>query len=190
MELLICTHNEHKVDEIAGFLQGYKLRSFKDLADFTPPEETSLLFQGNALIKAAAGFRASGLPSLADDSGLEVLALGGKPGVFSARYAGEGAGDRANNEKLLKELRGIKDRRARFVSALALVDGKKTIVVTGTVEGVILEEPRGEGGFGYDPLLYVPELGKTMAELTLTEKNRISHRGRALVKLATKLKGI
>lgn len=188
MNLLICTNNSHKVQEISGFFKGYEIKSFKDLAGFKAPEETSLFFQGNALLKATAGYKASGELSLADDSGLEVYALGLKPGVFSSRYAGENATDMANNEKLLKRLKGEKDRRARFVSVLALVGSKKVLVVTGIVEGVILEEPRGNNGFGYDPLFYIPELDKTMAELTLEEKNQISHRGRALVKLAEKLK--
>ena len=125
--------------------------------------------------------------SIADDSGLEVVSLGGKPGVFSARYAGETATDSDNNEKLLQELKGISNRQARFVSALALVGSQKIIVVMGTVNGAILEEPRGDHGFGYDPLFFLPEKGKTMAELSLEEKNQISHRGRALVKMAKEL---
>ena len=163
------------------------MKSFRDLVDFEAPEETSLTFAGNALLKAQAGYKKTGLISIADDSGLEVVSLGGKPGVFSARYAGETATDSDNNEKLLQELKGISNRQARFVSALALVGSQKIIVVMGTVNGAILEEPRGDHGFGYDPLFFLPEKGKTMAELSLEEKNQISHRGRALVKMAKEL---
>jgi XTP/dITP diphosphohydrolase len=165
VELLICTNNLHKLEEIRSYIgPNYNLKSFRDLVDFEAPEETSLTFAGNALLKAQAGYKKTGLISIADDSGLEVVSLGGKPGVFSARYAGE-----------------------TFVSALALVGSQKIIVVMGTVNGAILEEPRGDHGFGYDPLFFLPEKGKTMAELSLEEKNQISHRGRALVKMAKEL---
>ncbi len=188
MELLICTNNLHKLEEIRSYIgPNYNLKSFRDLVDFEAPEETSLTFAGNALLKAQAGYKKTGLISIADDSGLEVVSLGGKPGVFSARYAGETATDSDNNEKLLQELKGISNRQARFVSALALVGSQKIIVVMGTVNGAILEEPRGDHGFGYDPLFFLPEKGKTMAELSLEEKNQISHRGRALVKMAKEL---
>lgn len=191
MELLVCTSNSHKIEEIRSYL-GFKFSSYKsflDLNNFTPPLETSLTFQGNALIKAKAGYKASGLISLADDSGLEVLALDNRPGVFSARYAGEKATDSANNTKLLYELKDQNVKEARFVSTLAIVGPKKTLVVTGTVYGTILNEPRGTHGFGYDPLFYIPELGKTMAELSLEEKNKISHRAKALEKLVSELSG-
>jgi len=188
VELLICTNNLHKLEEIRSYIgPNYNLKSFRDLVDFEAPEETSLTFAGNALLKAQAGYKKTGLISIADDSGLEVVSLGGKPGVFSARYAGETATDSDNNEKLLQELKGISNRQARFVSALALVGSQKIIVVMGTVNGAILEEPRGDHGFGYDPLFFLPEKGKTMAELSLEEKNQISHRGRALVKMAKEL---
>lgn len=188
MELLICTNNLHKLEEIRSYIgPNYNLKSFRDLVDFEAPEETSLTFAGNALLKAQAGYKKTGLISIADDSGLEVVSLGGKPGVFSARYAGETATDSDNNEKLLQELKGISNRQARFVSALALVGSQKIIVVMGTVNGAILEELRGDHGFGYDPLFFLPEKGKTMAELSLEEKNQISHRGRALVKMAKEL---
>lgn len=188
VELLICTNNFHKLEEIRSYIgPTYNLKSFRDLVDFEAPEETSLTFAGNALLKAQAGYKKTGLISIADDSGLEVFSLGGKPGVFSARYAGETATDSDNNEKLLQELKGINNRQARFVSALAIVGPKKTIVVMGTVNGVILEKPRGDHGFGYDPLFFLPEKGKTMAEISLEEKNQISHRGRALVKMAKEL---
>lgn len=185
MEILICTSNLHKVDEIKSYLgPEIQYQSFLDLEDFESPEETSLLFHGNAIIKATSGFKISGQYALADDSGLEVFSLGMRPGVFSARYAGINATDADNNQKLLDELNGVEDRRARFISALALIGPKKTIVVTGTIEGVILEQPRGTNGFGYDPLFYIPSLNKTMAELSLSEKNQISHRALALKKLS------
>ncbi len=188
MELLVCTSNFHKIEEIQSYL-GEKIscKSFLDLNNFTPPVESSLTFQGNALIKATAGYKASGLLSIADDSGLEVLALDNRPGVFSARYAGEQATDSDNNKKLLSELKDQSLKTARFVSALAIVGPLKTVVVMGTVYGTILTEPRGSNGFGYDPLFYIPQIGKTMAELSLQEKNQISHRAKALEKLVSEL---
>nr|MBO2469859.1 non-canonical purine NTP pyrophosphatase [Bacillota bacterium] len=126
------------------------------------------------------------LPALADDSGLEVDALGGEPGVYSARYAGEGASDAANNAKLLAALEGVpaEKRTARYRCVLALaVPGMATVTVEGVCEGLIAEQPRGTGGFGYDPLFYLPGRGKTMAELRPEEKNAISHRGQALRRL-------
>lgn len=188
MELLICTSNLHKLEEIKSYTGAdFKLISFRDLKGFKHPLEDAYTFQGNALIKAKAGYKKTGVISIGDDSGLEVLSLGHRPGVFSARYAGENATDAENNNKLLKELNGVKDRRARFVSSMAMVGPKKTIVVMGAVDGIILEQPKGKNGFGYDPLFYIPDLGKTMAELTIEEKNSISHRGKALKKLSQEL---
>jgi XTP/dITP diphosphohydrolase len=146
------------------------------------PKEEGATFLDNALLKAAYVAKATGLPALADDSGLVVPALGGEPGVYSARYGGK-ATDRERNVYLLERMRGLKGeaRRAYFVAVLVLAypDGHAESY-EGRVEGVILEAPRGEGGFGYDPLFYVPEAGKTFAEMTLEEKARYSHRGRAL----------
>lgn len=159
-----------------------RLRSLEELGLPAPPEE-GREFREIALGKARWASRRAGLPALADDSGLEVDALGGRPGVRSARYAGPGATDAENNRKLLEELRGLplERRRARFRCAIALVDpeGWET-VVEGVCEGFIALEPRGTGGFGYDPLFWVPEYGRTFAELPPEVKNRISHRGQAL----------
>lgn len=188
-EIVLATANKGKIREFSGLLEGVfgKIISLNDLE--TPPDvvEDGETFKENALKKARAIAAYSGLPALADDSGLVVDSLGGKPGIYSARYAGEGATDRDNIAKLLTELSGIEDRNARFVCVLALVspDGEE-ITAEGTCEGVILTEPRGEGGFGYDPVFYLPELGKTMAELPPEQKNRLSHRARAaeaLIKL-------
>lgn len=156
--------------------------------------EDGLTFEENAIKKARSAAAFCGLPALSDDSGLEVDVLEGRPGVFSARFAGEHATDQQNNDKLLRELAGVPEetRTARFVCALAFVDVKsdndsnriiEPVVVRGNCEGRILTEPRGTNGFGYDPLLYIPELDKTIAELTIEEKHRISHRGEAIRKM-------
>lgn len=190
MKLLIATTNPHKVREIGQVLGplGVEVCGLAELAPQLPePDEDADTFEGNARIKAVAYARALHVPCLADDSGLEVDALGGAPGVHSARYAGIGdtreERDCANNAKLLSALRklGNVDRSARFVCALCLVDaeGRVLFETRGTFSGVITDEPRGENGFGYDPHLFLPELGKTSAELPQDEKNARSHRGRA-----------
>ncbi len=152
--------------------------------------EDGATFADNARIKALAWMRASGLPALADDSGLEVPALGGLPGVRSARFAGEHADDAANNAKLLGMMQGVEDRRARFVCVvcLAFPDGA-LLWGEGAVEGEILHAPRGARGFGYDPLFFSHELGKTFAEAAPEEKARVSHRARALAALGRALAG-
>jgi XTP/dITP diphosphohydrolase len=151
----------------------------------SPPEETGSTFAANALLKARHAALATGAAALADDSGLEVDALGGAPGIRSARYAGAGADDAANNAKLLVALKGLAmpERRARYRCAAAFVDGPSEAVpllVEAVWEGFILDEPRGAGGFGYDPCFWLPELKMTAAQLDLQEKNRMSHRGKAL----------
>lgn len=189
-ELVLATGNEGKVREFSGLLKGVfeRVVSLRNLD--SPPEviEDGETFRDNALKKARAIAEYSGKPVLADDSGLEVDALGGRPGVYSARYAGENATDKDNVKKLLTEMEGKENREARFVCCLALVypDGRE-IVVRGTCEGVISREPRGEGGFGYDPVFYLPEFEKTMAEIDPALKNRISHRARAAEKLVEQL---
>lgn len=191
-EIVLATGNEGKVKEFEGLLLGVagKIIGLGDLE--SPPEivEDGETFMENALKKARIIAKYSGRPALADDSGLAVDALGGKPGVYSARYAGEGATDDDNIDKLLRELGDAENRNARFVCFLALVtpDGKET-VVSGKCEGVILTERRGSGGFGYDPVFYLPEYGKTMAEIPPALKNEISHRARAAEKLVHLLKG-
>ncbi|HVY56209.1 MAG TPA: XTP/dITP diphosphatase [Thermodesulfobacteriota bacterium] len=188
-EIVLATGNKGKIREFSGLLEDVfgRIISLNDLE--SPPEvvEDGATFRENALKKARAIAAYSGKPALADDSGLAVDALGGRPGVYSARYAGESATDKDNITKLLTELGGIENRSARFVCVLALVtpDGRE-MTAEGVCEGVILTEPRGEGGFGYDPVFYLPEYGKTMAEIPPELKNRLSHRARAaesLIKL-------
>jgi XTP/dITP diphosphohydrolase len=151
-------------------------------------------FEANALQKARQAAAATGLPALADDSGLEVDALGGAPGVYSARYAGVGATDEANNAKLIEAMRGVPPERrgVRYRCVAAFVDpaGGREVWRAGSCEGRLLEAPRGSGGFGYDPLFFVPELNVTMAEIEIDQKNRLSHRAAAFRALATALAGV
>jgi len=193
MEFLVATRNAGKLREIRSLLgdEGFVVLGLEDFPDLPEVIEDGETFQANALKKARqiAGF--TGKTTLADDSGLVVEALGGAPGVFSARYAGEGADDAANNRKLLREMKGIAldNRRAAFCCAMALVtDSGEVHEVNGRVEGVILEAARGEEGFGYDPLFWLPDYQRSMAEIPLQEKNRISHRGQALCKMLPILK--
>lgn len=198
-EIVVATGNPHKVDEIRAVLgaMGVRVRSLADCAFAgEEPAETGERFEENAAIKARAYARALGATVLADDSGLEVDFLNGEPGVHSAHWAGlqgdRAARDARNNAKLLALLRGVPAelRRARFVCTLclALRDGSIALEARGEVEGVIAEAPRGANGFGYDPLFEIPELGRTSAELSAEEKNGISHRGRALRRLACLLR--
>lgn len=189
-EVVLATGNEGKVKEFSNLLEGVfgKIISLSDLG--SPPEviEDGLTFRDNALKKAREIAQYSGKLTLADDSGLEVDALNGQPGVYSARYSGEGATDKTNIDKVLAKLGNNPNRKARFVCVLALVDPNgEELVVEGFCEGVILGEPRGEGGFGYDPVFYLPDRRKTMAELEPELKNTISHRANALKKLKTEL---
>ncbi len=185
MKLLVATRNKGKLKEIERLLGGLgiQVEGLDALPDLPEVVEDGETFEANAIKKAETVSRLTGLATLADDSGLAVEALQGAPGVYSARFAGEGASDAENNRKLLADLQGIAaDRRqGAFHCAMALArPGEKTEVFHGKVEGVILEAQRGEGGFGYDPLFLVREFGKTMAELSIETKNRISHRGQAL----------
>jgi len=186
---VVATRNRHKLAELERLLAPLKLELLPDHVALPP--ETGATFRDNALLKARTAAAALDRPVLADDSGLCVAALGGRPGVRSARYAGEGASDRANLEKLVREMSGRADRRAAFVCVLALVDPRegRELVVEGRCEGVLADAPRGEGGFGYDPLFVPDDLGdgRTMAELEPGEKNAISHRGRAAQALLREL---
>lgn len=188
-ELLIASNNQKKLKEIKEILSGFFLPvSLSEKGIVSEPEETGTTFEENALIKARAAALLSGFPSLADDSGLSVEALCGAPGVYSARYAGEPTDDEKNNRLLLENMKGKTDRRAKFVSSVVLVlSSGQVLSAHGECEGIILEEGRGKNGFGYDPLFYLPEFGKTMAELSPEEKNAVSHRGRALRNLREKL---
>lgn len=187
---VLATHNPGKVKEFGALLAplGIELVGAAELC-LEPPVEDGLTFVENALIKARAAARASGLPALADDSGLAVDALAGAPGVRSARYAGPEASDADNVSALLAALRDVGDdqRRARFVCALALLrhgEDPEPLLATGEWPGIILREPAGTSGFGYDPVFFDPEVGCSAAQLDATEKNHRSHRGRALRALA------
>ncbi|WP_090731122.1 RdgB/HAM1 family non-canonical purine NTP pyrophosphatase [Azotobacter beijerinckii] len=190
-QLVLASHNAGKLKELQALLgDAVAVRSVGEFSD-VEPEETGLSFVENALLKARHAARVSGLPALADDSGLAVDALGGAPGIYSARYAG-GGGDAANNAKLLEALRDVPDaeRGAQFVCALALVrhaEDPLPILCEGLWHGRILHEARGTQGFGYDPLFWVPEQGCASAELAPAEKNRLSHRARAMALLRQRL---
>jgi len=192
--LLLGTRNPGKVKEIASILQdvGWTFSSLEEFASLESPEENGATYAENAIIKARFYATATGRCALADDSGLEVDALAGAPGVFSARYAGEGASDADRRALLLSELARIEanERRARFVSAVAIAaaDGTVLNVSEGTCEGRIIFAPRGQGGFGYDPLFVPDGYNQTFAELSAAIKNVISHRARALMQTAQFLK--
>ena len=184
MKIIIATHNKHKLQEMSRILSpmGYEVVTDRDLGiELTDAEENGETFLDNARIKAESGCRESGLPCIADDSGLCVDALGGAPGVFSARYSGVHGDDDANNKRLLAELEGVptEKRTAYFACAICVSfpDGSE-ITATGKCEGYIGYEKKGENGFGYDPLFMVE--GRSLAEMTAEEKDAISHRGNAL----------
>lgn len=194
-ELLVATGNRGKFLEIEALL-GEVVEKFYSLDDFpgTPKvEEDGASFEENALKKGKTAARATGKAVIADDSGLEVDVLGRRPGVHSARFAGENATDSANNEKLLREIANFPEEQRsaafRCVIALCLPDGSCR-TFTGSLEGMIIPEARGSNGFGYDPHFLVPKYGKTLAELSLEVKNTISHRGKALVLLKAYLAGL
>ncbi|MBW6392918.1 RdgB/HAM1 family non-canonical purine NTP pyrophosphatase [Billgrantia antri] len=185
-ELVLASANPGKIREFRQLFADLGLR-VRPQSEFgvVDVEETGLTFVENALLKARAASRASGLPALADDSGLEVDFLSGRPGIYSARYAGEPKSDARNNAKLLEALSGVSGpaRSGRYWCALVYLrhaDDPVPLIVQRSWEGEILQQPRGEGGFGYDPLFWLPSLGRSVAELDSEEKNRLSHRGRAL----------
>ncbi|WP_127849516.1 glutamate racemase [Lacticaseibacillus hulanensis] len=192
--VVVASTNKGKVSEIAKFFakRGIAVKSLADFPNVATVDETGTTFEENAKLKAHGYSEQLGLPVLADDSGLMVDALDGAPGVFSARYAGDAHNDAANNAKLLAELGGTprEKRTAHFKTTLVLSHPGRTqddVVAEGSVDGVIGIVPEGDNGFGYDPFFFLPELGKTMAQLTTEEKNRISHRGNALRALGAKL---
>lgn len=192
MRVLLATRNAGKIDELrqilAGAAGGIELVGLDAVEDYPETPETELTFSGNALLKARDGVKHTGLPTIADDSGLAVDALNGMPGVLSARWAGRAKDDQANNELLLDQLGDVPDglRGAKFVCAAAMVwpDGRE-LVVHGEMSGRITRAPRGENGFGYDPLFVPDGYEVTSAELSSDEKNAISHRGKAFRELAT-----
>ena len=187
-EVIIATKNPGKAREFEHIFatRGIEVRTLLDFPELPEVEETGTTFEENATLKAEAVSRALNKMVIGDDSGLIVDALEGRPGIYSARYAGEPKNDQNNTDKVLVELAGIPEntRTARFYCALAIaIPEQATRTVSGTCEGRILNERRGSNGFGYDPVFYVPEKGMTMAELSSTEKNTISHRANALKKL-------
>jgi XTP/dITP diphosphohydrolase len=191
--LVIASANEGKLREFRALLAGLPFDPVSQSAlGVAAPEETGSSFLENARLKAHHAAAATGAAAIADDSGLEVDALGGAPGIYSARYAGTGADDAANNAKLIAALAGVplRERRARYRCALVFMDGPADpapLTAAGVWEGYILEAPRGAGGFGYDPYFWLPELEATAAELGSEEKNRRSHRGAALRSLRAQL---
>lgn len=188
-EIIIATKNAGKVKDFETLFspKGFKVKSLLDFPEIEDVEETGVTFAENATLKAEAISSALNKPVIADDSGLAIDALNGEPGVYSARYAGENKDDNANIEKVLQKLNDVpfEKRTARFHCALAIaVPGKRTEIVEGTCEGHILEEKRGENGFGYDPIFFIEKWRCSMAELTKEQKNQISHRANALKRLA------
>jgi XTP/dITP diphosphohydrolase len=191
-KLVIASNNPGKLREFQFLLQplGIEVLTQEQLG-IAEAEEPHVTFVENALAKARHVSSLSGLPALADDSGICVAALGGAPGVFSARYAGEPKSDRRNNEKLLREMQGVTDRRAHYYCVLVLLHSAsdpQPLIAEGEWHGEIAHGERGDGGFGYDPLFWLPELNKTSAQLSRDEKHAISHRGKALKVLLEKLK--
>ena len=191
-KLVLASGNAGKLRELGQLLAPFDFEVLPQSAFNVPEaEEPHVTFVENAIAKARHAAQLTGLPALADDSGLCVAALGGAPGVWSARYGGEPKSDAKNNAKLLADLAGVADRRAHYVAVLVLMrsaDDPQPIVAEGEWHGAIVDAPRGDGGFGYDPYFLVPELGLTVAELPHEEKNRRSHRGQALAQLITRLR--
>ena len=193
LHVLLATRNAGKLRELREMVAGSDLvwHGLEDYPDLSEPEETGATFAENAQLKARYYAEATGLCTLADDSGLEVDALGGAPGVHSARYAGLPRDDQANNRKLVAALAGVpaEQRQARFRCAIALVhDGQVVLEADGAVEGLIVDAPRGHNGFGYDPHFWLPDLERTMAELPADAKNSRSHRGQALRAILPRIK--
>jgi len=186
MKIVLASRNKHKISEwqatLGKYIDGVEILSLDDVGIYGEIDEDGETFEENAFIKARAAAE-SGYISIGEDSGLSVTALGGAPGVYSARYAGEHGNDKENNALLLKNLSGESDRSAKFVCCIACVlpsDPEHGVFFRGETHGVIIDEYRGEGGFGYDPLFYYEPLRKTFAELSAEEKNTVSHRGQAI----------
>ncbi|MCX7025582.1 MAG: non-canonical purine NTP pyrophosphatase [Spirochaetes bacterium] len=187
MELVVATNNRHKLEELSPLFDLHVLRAAGDAGIDFGHEELETTFSGNSLAKARALWREIRKPVLADDSGLCVDALGGAPGVMSARYGSVGGIDLSSPERnalLLGAMRGIRERGCRFVCCMTLmIDEDRFFVVQETCEGVLLEEGRGGGGFGYDPIVFLPAIGMSVAELPRDLKNKLSHRGRAAARI-------
>ncbi len=189
MKIIAATKNKNKLREFGEILKGFEVVSQEEAGVDIDVEETGTTFEENSLLKAKTIFEATGIAAIADDSGLCVDALGGAPGIYSARYGGEGYDDKGRVELLLKNMENVPDseRSARFVCAITLVSQEGIITARGECEGKIDYAPRGENGFGYDPVFFVEKFGKTMAEISPEEKNEISHRGKALRIFAEKM---
>jgi XTP/dITP diphosphohydrolase len=194
MKILVASHNQHKVEEISNLISSpqFSVRSLNDFPTIPKSVEDEPTLEGNAVKKAREAFKTTGVLTLADDTGLECYYLELKPGVFSARYSGENATYADNNAKLLRALKGVPPRRrnARFRSVIAIVGNNIQKLVEGTMEGAIAETPHGSNGFGYDPLFIPRGSKKTYAEMTLEEKNKVSHRAAALAKAVEVLRGM
>lgn len=188
--IILASNNKDKIKEVKEILKGYEVISLKEAGIDADVEENGTTFEENALIKARAVAKLTGELTMADDSGLEIDALNKEPGIYSARYMGHDTSYDVKNRALLDRLKGVEgnDRSGRFVCAIAVVfpDGRE-IVKRGTMEGLIAKEIKGNNGFGYDPIVYLPEYGMTSAELSPEEKNKISHRGKALTMIKEEL---
>ena len=186
MKLIIATHNNDKEKELKSVLDDFPIEvmSLDQFPEIGEIEETGSTLYENAKLKAVTVNKITNMPCLGDDTGLEVDALSGAPGVYSSRYAGENVSYENNVTKLLRELRSTPSdkRTARFRTIIFYTDGDRELYTQGEIQGVITENPRGTNGFGYDPVFYIPEVKKTMAELTSAEKNKLSHRGQAMRK--------
>lgn len=183
-KIVFATNNNHKLNELRKLTEGkIEILSLNDIDCHDDIPETADTLEGNAVIKARWVKDRYGYDCFADDTGLEVTALGGQPGVFSARYAGENHDSLANMKLLLENMKDKEDRRARFRTVIALIEGETEHLFEGIVEGEIIREPKGNSGFGYDPIFVPAGYNETFAEMTADEKNSISHRGRAVAKL-------
>ena len=182
-QLILATHSDHKAKEFRDILPQYSVQTLADLGHDDEIKETATSLEGNSFIKAETVFKRYGHVVISDDSGLEVDALNGAPGVYSARYAGEPRNDQRNTEKLLDELQGVSSRKAQFRTVITLMNAENSFQFEGIVKGIIAKSPLGEAGFGYDPV-FIPEgVEQTFAELAANEKNKISHRANAIEKL-------
>lgn len=180
-DIIIASNNKGKINDFKAIFPKANVIGISEIAPSFDVDETGKTFEENAILKAESASKALNKIVIADDSGLAVEALNGEPGIYSARYAGEQKNDDDNINKLLEKLNHVSQREAAFVCAIAVSEpGKETLTYTGTVKGEIIDERKGENGFGYDPIFYVPSLDKTMAQLTPAEKSAISHRGNAI----------
>lgn len=182
-QLILATHNEHKSQEFRDILPQYSVQTLLDLGHNEEIEETAINLEGNSFLKAETIFKRYGYVVISDDSGLEVDALNGAPGVYSARYAGEPRNDQRNTEKLLDELKGTSNRKAQFRTVITLMSAENSFQFEGIVSGTITKIPRGKAGFGYDPVFMPEGYQQTFAELAADVKNIISHRANAIKKL-------